>query len=175
MDTIRVFNIDLGTTRRKIRQSDRSPDSPAPARRVSLVSTSESTDLSSSHPSEETGIPDAHIIAPLRRNPAQECQLSAAEDLIWEECVLLPPSPCFYHWTRGATGKGKHWCEHRKASLHDWLRSLQAPCSYPKDCLDKIPRTNLHRPGGVKTGSIYQGEAYWHLCWVLSRSTGFRK
>lgn len=71
--------------------------------------------------------------------------------------------------------EGKHWCEHGKVSLHDWLRSLQAPCSYPKDWLDETPRANLHGPGGVKAGSIYRGEAYWHLCWVLSRSTGFRK
>lgn len=73
-----VFNIDLGASREKIKQNDFFPDSPAPDRWVSLVPTSVSTDLSSSHPSEETGIPDAHIVATLHGNPAQEGQFSAA-------------------------------------------------------------------------------------------------
>lgn len=69
----------------------------------------------------------------------------------------------------------KCWCKHKKVSLHDWLRSLQALGSYAKDCLDETPYTSRAGPGGVETGSIYGGEAYWHLCWVFTRSTGFRK
>lgn len=168
----------LGTTRKKIQQNDYSQDSPAPACLISLVSISESTELSSSHPSEETGIPDAHMITTFAKksSPRTATLCCLRFYLRSVSCFLLHhASTMEWEEQQEMQTEGKHWCGHGKVSLHDWLRSLQAPCSYPKDWLDEIPHTNLHGPGGVKAGSICRGEAYWHLCWVLSRSTGFRK
>lgn len=97
MDTTGVLNIDMDTTGKRMKQNYSSPVLPAHVRWVSLGPASESTDLSSPHPSAETGIPDAHITATMQRNRAQEQPLSAARALIREECVPLPPSPRFYH------------------------------------------------------------------------------
>lgn len=93
--TTGVLNIDLDTTGKRRKQNCGSPVLPAHARRVSRVPASESTDLSSPHPSAETGIPEAHITETMHRKGAREQLLSATQDLIREEGVLLPSWPRF--------------------------------------------------------------------------------
>ena len=121
MATMGVLNIDLDTTGKRMKQNYCSPVLPAHAWRVSHVPASESTDLSSAQPSAETGSPDVHITETMQRNGAWEELLSVTQVLIQEECALLPPSPRFYHWTRGATENG-NW---RKTLV--WARE-KSPC-----------------------------------------------
>lgn len=70
--------------------------------------------------------------------------------------------------------EGKHWCEHGR-SLPAWLTRVMAGTVRLPKRVEKRPCANLGGPGRKKKGSIYWEEAYWHLCWVLSRSAGFRK
>lgn len=108
----------------------------------------------------------------------QPCFQTNARSYLRRREVPPPPPPQLHpvgQEQQKRKTESKYWCKQKKVSLHDWLRSLQALGSDAKDCLDEIPYTSLSGPGGVATGSIYWGEAYWHLCWVLTRSTGFRK
>lgn len=73
IDTEKVLNIDrcpIGNNNEVGVPCPKFSTLPAPARRALIVSSSESIDLTSSHPPEETGIPEAHMPATLKRNPA---------------------------------------------------------------------------------------------------------
>lgn len=88
----------------------------APALRASMVPSSVPMDLTSSHPSEDTGIPGAHMTAALQRNPAKwlSASLLSKFKIYKERSVPLHPL-AYTPEQRG--GKEPQKMERRKAGV----------------------------------------------------------
>lgn len=95
-----------------------------------------------------------------------------------EAHTVAPPAFSLGRWTarRSAAKDGNEGMlvEQEKVTLHDRLRSSRAQSSFAGTAWIGH-RAQASGPSGLEPGSTYWAEAYWHLCWLLTRSTGFRK